>query len=52
MCTALECMLCKYIPAAKRQRRAPCAVREHMPFDGLCHKAQPQTEEAMGSVHI
>ena len=23
MCTTLECMPCKYVPAAKRERRAP-----------------------------
>lgn len=36
MCKTLECILCKYIPAVKRDLRAVYAVREHMPFDGLC----------------
>lgn len=36
MCKTLECILCKYIPAGKRNMSALHAVREHMPFDGLC----------------
>lgn len=35
LCRTLECILCKYIPAAKREMRAVYAVREHRPLDGL-----------------
>lgn len=52
ICKTLECILCKYVPAVKRDVRAACAVREHMPFDSLCSQDTVSNGTNHGSVQI